>query len=95
MSDQAIRAKLERAEKVQRLLKDPEIVAAFDNCKQAIFQKIEQTPIRDAEGLTQLRLCLKLLNDVKANLENVLNEGKAIEFNIEKAKQGFLRRLRG
>lgn len=91
MSEQA---KIARAEKVSRLLSDPEFVAAFDNTKLAIFQQIEKTPIRDTEGLTSLRLCLKLLSDVRANLEHVLNDGKVAEFNIEQAKKhrfGFLR----
>jgi hypothetical protein len=67
---------IQRAERVHKLLNDPELISAFENTKQAIFQKIEVTPIRDTEGLMQLRLCLKLLSDVRANLVRVLNDGK-------------------
>lgn len=84
-----------RAQSAQRILSDPEFIAAFDNTKTAIFQKIEQTPIRDTEGLTQLRLCLKLLSDVRANLENVLSNGKLAEFNIEQEKQRRFSLFRG
>jgi hypothetical protein len=78
---------IQRAERVHKLLNDPELISAFENTKQAIFQKIEVTPIRDTEGLTQLRLCLKLLSDVRANLVRVLNDGKVAEFNVEQQKR--------
>lgn len=79
--------RIARAERVLKILNDSEFKAAFDNTKLAIFQKIEQTPIRDLEGLSNLRLCLKLLNDVRANLEQTLNDGKVAEFNVEQRKR--------
>lgn len=88
------RERIARAERVEKLLNDPELKAAFDNTRTAIFEKIEATPIRDVEGLTQLRLCLKLLGDVKANLVHALNDGKAAEFHVEQQKKfklGFFR----
>lgn len=92
MSEQT---KIARAEKVNRILTDPEFIAAFDGVKQAIFQKIEASPIRDSEGLGQLRLCLKLLNDVRANFEQVLNDGKIAAFNIEQEKKRKFSMFRG
>ena len=79
--------KIERAEKAQRILNDPIFSEAFENTRQAIFQRIEQTPIRDDEGLKHLRLSLKLLGDVKANLTAILNEGKVEEYRIEEKKR--------
>ena len=92
MSD---KEKIGRAERVEKLLRDPELIAAFDNTKQAIFQKIEQTPIRDTEGLLHLRLCLKLLGDVRANLDAVVNDGKMAEFKIEQEKKRRFTMFRG
>lgn len=79
--------KIDRAQKAERILNDPLFAEAFENTRQAIFQKIEQTPIRDAEGLANLRLSLKLLNDVRANLTQVLNDGKVEEYRIEEQKR--------
>jgi hypothetical protein len=79
--------KIERAEKAQRLINDAEFIAAFASTRQAIFDQIERTPLRDDEGLKHLRLCLKLLNDVRANLTAVLNDGKVEEFRIEQQKR--------
>lgn len=81
--------KIERADKAQRILNDPIFVEAFENTRQAIFQKIEQTPLRDAEGLASLRLSLKLLQDVRANLTAILNDGKIEEYRLEEKKRLF------
>ena len=79
--------RIDRATKAHKLLNDPLLIEAFNNTRQAIFEKIEATPIRDTEGLTQLRLCLKLLTDVRANLTAVLNDGKVAEFRVEEKKR--------
>ena len=79
--------KIERAQRAERILNDPEFIAAFDSTRQAIFDQIERTPLRDDEGLKHLRICLKLLADVKANLVAVLNDGKVEEFRIEQQKR--------
>lgn len=92
LSDQG---KIDRAQRVKRLLNDPELKDAFENTRTAIFQKIEQTPIRDTEGLTQLRLCLKLLNDVRANLDQIVNDGKLAEFKIQEEKKRRFQLFRG
>lgn len=78
--------KIQRAEKAERILQDPLFAEAFENTRQAIFAQIERTPIRDDEGLKHLRLCLKLLTDVRANLTAVLNDGKVAEFRMEQTK---------
>lgn len=72
------REPLNRAAKAQALLSDPELNAAFDAVRAAIFAKIESCPIRDADGLLTLRLQLKLLADVKANIQSVINTGKVV-----------------
>ena len=79
---------LAKASKAAQLLNDETLQEAFDNVRQAIFNKIEQTPLRDDEGLRQLRMMLKLLRDVRANLEHALRDGKlaAEELKIEKER---------
>jgi hypothetical protein len=81
--------KIERAQKAERILTDPLFAEAFENTRQAIFHKIEQTPIRDAEGLANLRLSLKLLQDVRANLTQMLNDGKIEQYRLEEKKRLF------
>lgn len=76
-----------RAAKAQNILNDDVFQQAFENTRMAIFQKIEATPLRDHEGLHELRVCLKLLQDVKANLTATMNDGKVAEFNIAQQKR--------
>lgn len=80
---------LEQGAKAEKLLKDETLAEAFENVRQAIFQKIEQTPLRDHEGLADLRRMLKLLRDVRANLERALRDGKlaARELEIQKDRK--------
>lgn len=80
---------LERGSRAERLLKDETLSNAFQAVHQAIHDRIDQTPIRDTEGLTQLRLMLKLLADVRANLEQAVRGGKlaAAELKIKREKR--------
>lgn len=80
---------LSRGSRAEQLLKDPDLTQAFTAVHQAIHDKIDQTPIRDTEGLTQLRLMLKLLADVRANLEQAVRGGKlaAADLKIQREKR--------
>ena len=86
---------LERGDRAEKLLKDETLTNAFKAVHQAIHDKIDQTPIRDAEGLTQLRLMLKLLSDVRANLEQAVRGGKLaaadLKIKRERMKVRFFR----
>ena len=67
---------LDRGIKAERLLRDEMLTGAFDAVAQAIHERWAQTPVRDIEGQTNLRLQLKLLGDVRANLEQAVSDGK-------------------
>lgn len=79
--------KIERAEKAQRILNDEIFKESFESVRQALLQKFESAPVNDAEGMVKVRLCLKLLTDVRANLEATLRDGKVEEFNIQEKKR--------
>lgn len=67
---------LTRGQKADRLLHDPTLCEAFDLVRDAIIQKWETTPLRDRDGAHELKLMLKLLGDVRANLEQAVADGK-------------------
>lgn len=79
--------KIERADKAQRILNDEIFKESFESVRLALLQKFEAAPVNDAEGMVKVRLCLKLLNDVRANLEAVIRDGKVEEFNIQEKKR--------
>ena len=91
MVDLVEKTAINRAVKAQALLEDPELQEAFSAVREALLKRIEECPIRDREGVHELKLQLKLLSDVRANLQSVVNTGKVIEYRItmlERAKKG-------
>jgi hypothetical protein len=88
---------IDRANKAKALLENSELAAAFSSVRIALLQRIEECPVRDRDGVHELKLQLKLLNDVKANLQSVVNTGKVIESRItmlERAKKGVVNAFR-
>ena len=97
MVDLVEKTALNRAVKAQALLEDTELQAAFEAVRESLLKRIEECPIRDREGVHELKLQLKLLNDVRANLQAVVNTGKVIEYRItmlERAKKGVTNAFR-
>ena len=85
-----VKEQINRAAKAQALLNDPELIEAFEAVKQSIFDRWESTPIRDRDGAHELKLMLKLLGDVRANLTSVVNTGKVVAHNqslLDRAKK--------
>ncbi len=62
--------------RASRLLEDPALVKAFDDVRVAIIERWESAPLRDAEGHHELKLMLRLLSDVRGNLELAIQNGK-------------------
>jgi hypothetical protein len=49
--------------------------------------------MRDTEGAEKLRIMLKLLNDVRANLEGAISDGKVTQFRLSQDEQDKKRRF--
>jgi hypothetical protein len=71
-----IEADLDRADRAKAILDNPTYQESFDLVRQAIMEQWEATPIRDRDGAHELKLMLKLLGDVRANLERAIADGK-------------------
>jgi len=71
-------------------MEDKTLVMAFAGVRHALLEKFEQCSIRDIEGQHEIKLMLKLLGDVRANLQSMLDSGKVVESRIsmsERAKR--------
>jgi len=71
-----------RTNRAKSLLEDAELTAAFNGVRTALLERFEACPIRDIEGQHEIKLMLKLLSDVRANLQSVVDSGKVIEYNV-------------
>ena len=60
---------------------------ALKAVKAGILQKWEESPISDRDGQHELRLMLKVLNDVELNIISVINNGKFAEKTLLLQKQ--------
>ena len=81
---------LDRALQAKQLLENPIYAESMDIVRNAILTGWENSPIRDTEGQHELRLMLKLLNDLQNNIKRVVDTGKIAEINIEREKKGML-----
>jgi len=68
------------------LLEDQTLTKAFADVREAILQQIEACPLRDTEGAEKLRIMLKLLRDLRANLEAAVSNGKLEEIELKHAQ---------
>ena len=57
------------------------------------MHRIETCPMRDTEGAEKLRIMLRLLNDLRLNLESAINDGKVVELRIQEDEQQRKRRF--
>jgi hypothetical protein len=86
---------IDRAVKAKAILDNPMYAQSFDMVRLSILNLIEKCPISDTESAENLRKCLKLLRDVRANLDAALNSGKIVQFDIAEAELKRKNPLRG
>jgi hypothetical protein len=79
-----LQSDLDRGQKAERLVKDPMLAEAFELVRQAIHDQWENAPIRDHDGAHELKLMLKLLGDVRANLEHAIADGKIAALELQR-----------
>jgi hypothetical protein len=82
----SLQEEAERGAKADKLLKDPMLAEAFDLVAKAIHERWEVCPMRDRDGAHELKLQLKLLGDVRANLEQAVNDGKLAAADLRERK---------
>lgn len=81
---------MELSEEVQRgdmataVLENPIYAESWESVRNGIIAAWESAPIRDKEGQNELKLMLKLLTDVRRNVETVMNTGKMAKIQIER-----------
>jgi hypothetical protein len=66
----------------ERVLTD--VSPYLDMVETAILDTWKKSPVADEKGQHELRLMLKLLGDLKANLKNAIDNGKLAKVQIER-----------
>ncbi len=92
MSDQLERD-IKRGIEAELLWQNAIFTEAREGVRNAIIKKWAASPIRDREGQHELRLMLKLLDDLEGNIQTVMRDGKMAEHNL-KTKQSLAERAK-
>ena len=67
---------VERADRARRLLEDETLIAARAEVERVIHEAWAKAPLRDREGMHELRLMLQALGNVWKLLERAVTDGK-------------------
>lgn len=86
---------IDRAARAKALLESSAFNEAMEGVRKAIFDRIERCPISESETAEDLRRCLKLLRDVRLNLEVAIKEGAVKEFELKKDEESKSKRKLG
>lgn len=76
-------ADLAKGSRAEQLMKSEIYQEAFKGVRQAILDTWAASPLRDTEGQHELRLMLKLLDDLNGHLVSMVNTGKMAAKQIE------------
>lgn len=79
----------ERGRQAELLLDNPIYQESITTVRNVIVSSWENSPIRDKEGQHELKLMLKLLNDLTQNIKLVAETGKLAKLQIEREKKGI------
>lgn len=104
MSDEIkLIGEIDRGMRAKALMESPAFVEAFVEVRKGIHEQWAKSPIRDIEGQTNLRLMVKLLDELEGQIRSVATTGKLASVQLEherslkeravKAARGLLDRL--
>jgi hypothetical protein len=68
-------------------MEDADLIQAFQDVRDALHGKFEQTLVNDGDTLLDIRKMLHLLDSVWANLERAVEDGQLEEANIEEVER--------
>jgi hypothetical protein len=83
----------ERGDKARDLWENEVFSDARQAVRQAILDTWATSPVADKEGQHELRLMLKLLNDLEANIQRVLADGQMAKVEIQRSTAEKARRM--
>lgn len=94
-----------RGEDAEALFASPAFQTALYRVRRGIHERFAASPVSDLEGQHELRLMLKVLDDIEGNLAADVRDGKlakeqlrleqeAVKRKKEREERGFLRSIR-
>lgn len=72
-----------RGSKAKAILENEIFQDAWAKVEEGIIERWKEAPMRDLEGQQALKMMLKLMSDVRAQIEEVMTTGKMAEASLE------------
>ena len=88
MSEHDLKA-VDRASKAKALLDNPMFDESFAMVRAALLERLEHWSLQDTSGAEKLRMMLKLLRDVRANIEQAVRDGKVSSFRLDEERRAL------
>lgn len=80
-----------KADRVRKLIEDPDLKEAFNVVRERYRDLIEETPVSDDGALLDIRKMLHLLREVEQALHHAIENGNLEDFNaMQDEGRGFL-----
>lgn len=80
---------IERGAKAEALLGSEMFKEAFANVRELLLQRLEMWSFEDPTGAEKTRMMLKLLRDVRANIEQAAKDGKFSALRLEHERRSM------
>lgn len=80
-----------RGDLANSVLENPIYKESWDAVRSGIIQAWENAPIRDKDGQNELKLMLKVMNDVRKYVEQTMQTGKMAKIQME--NESVVRRM--
>ena len=81
-----LQLELDRGSKADHLLRNALYVECVEKVRQGIYDKFATSPVGDKDGQHELRLMLKCLDDIEANIREIATTGKMAAKQIEEER---------
>lgn len=78
---------VDRGAKAEALIKSEMFNEGFALVRTALLERLENWSIQDTDGAEKLRMMLKLLRDVRANVEQAVRDGKVSAFRLDEERR--------
>jgi len=76
---------IRRGDEARRIIESPVWLQVWQQMEEAIVSGWKEAPMRDAEGMAELKRMHKTLTSLKANFESALASGKVEKFNLDRS----------
>lgn len=83
----SLEADVSKGARAQTFLNSEVYKEAYGKVRQGIIDKWSESPVADKDGQHELRLMLKVLDDIHHNIVSVVNTGKLASKQIEEEKK--------